>query len=41
MTDLELAPHPPSVDELVIDDGEPMESERHVRQMTLLIESLD
>jgi Uma2 family endonuclease len=29
------------VDELVIDDGEPMESERHVRQMTLLIESLD
>jgi Uma2 family endonuclease len=29
------------VDELVTSDGEPMESERHVRQMTLLIESLD
>jgi Uma2 family endonuclease len=31
---------PPTQDELPYDDGEPMESERHVLQMTLLIDSL-
>ena len=31
---------PPSSAELVYDDGEPMESARHVSQMTLLIDSL-
>jgi Uma2 family endonuclease len=40
----EIWPHgisrPPSVDELVTDDGEPMESARHRDQMFLLIESL-
>jgi Uma2 family endonuclease len=41
MTQPKPVRRPPSVDELVTDDGEPMESERHVRQMTLLIESLD
>jgi Uma2 family endonuclease len=37
-------PHPtrpPSSDELVCDDGEPMESARHRQQMTVLIESLE
>ena len=32
---------PPSIDELVTDDGVPMESERHRAQMNLLIESLN
>jgi Uma2 family endonuclease len=32
---------PPSVDELVTDDGEPMETGRHVQQMLLLIDSLN
>ncbi len=32
---------PPTVDELVTDDGEPMESNRHRLQMNLLIDSLD
>jgi Uma2 family endonuclease len=32
---------PPSVDELITDDGESLESERHRLQMTLLIETLD
>lgn len=31
---------PPRGEELPSDDGEPLETERHVRQMTLLIESL-
>ncbi len=31
---------PPSVDELITDDGEPMESQRHCDQMLHLIESL-
>jgi len=31
---------PPSVDQLITDDGEPMESELHREQMQLLIESL-
>jgi Uma2 family endonuclease len=34
-------PHPPSPDELVYDDGEPIESARHRQQMTVLIESLE
>lgn len=32
---------PPSHDELVFSDGEPLESDRHVKQMTLAIESLE
>ncbi len=32
---------PPRADELPCDDGEPMETERHVRQMVLLIQSLE
>jgi Uma2 family endonuclease len=32
---------PPTVDELLTDDGVPMESERHRRQMELLIECLE
>jgi Uma2 family endonuclease len=32
---------PPGADELPYDDGEPMESERHVRQMVLLMQSLE
>ena len=32
---------PPSADELIYDDGEPMESQRHREQMNLLIEPLD
>ncbi|WP_438037139.1 Uma2 family endonuclease [Sorangium sp. So ce204] len=32
---------PPGEDELPYDDGEPMESERHRKQMDLLIEALD
>jgi Uma2 family endonuclease len=32
---------PPSSDELVYDDGEPLESARHRQQMTVLIESLE
>jgi Uma2 family endonuclease len=34
-------PRPPSIDELVTDDGEPLESNRHRLQMTLLIETLE
>ncbi|HEY8946413.1 MAG TPA: Uma2 family endonuclease [Polyangiaceae bacterium] len=34
-------PRPPSSDELPFDDGEPMESDRHVQQMLALIQSLD
>jgi Uma2 family endonuclease len=34
-------PTPPNSDELVSDDGEPMESARHRQQMVLLIESLE
>jgi Uma2 family endonuclease len=37
----ESEPRPPSSDELVYDDGEPMESARHRQQMTVLIESLE
>lgn len=33
--------HRPSSDELIYDDGEPMESARHRQQMTVLIESLE
>ncbi len=36
----ELPKSPPRATELICDDGEPMESLRHVRQMMLLIESL-
>src|SRR5436190_4759847 len=36
---MQSIPRPPSVDELVTDDGEPMESDRHVQQMVLLIET--
>ncbi|MEZ4222400.1 MAG: Uma2 family endonuclease [Polyangiaceae bacterium] len=32
---------PPGVDQLVVDDGEPMESARHRQQMMVLIESLE
>jgi len=32
---------PPSSDQLVCDDGEPMESARHRQQMTILVESLE
>jgi len=32
---------PPGADELPCDDGEPMETERHLRQMVLLIQSLE
>ena len=32
---------PPTADELPYDDGEPMESDKHRRQMTLLLETLD
>jgi Uma2 family endonuclease len=32
---------PPRGEDLPYDDGESLESERHVRQITLLIESLD
>jgi Uma2 family endonuclease len=32
---------PPRIEELVVDDGEPMESYRHRQQMNLLIESLE
>jgi Uma2 family endonuclease len=32
---------PPSSDQLICDDGEPMESARHRQQMTILIESLE
>ena len=31
---------PPGAEDLPWSDGEPMESDRHVKQMTLLIESL-
>ena len=35
-------PHlPPSSDELVVDDGEPMETARHSQQMMILIQSLE
>jgi len=34
-------PRPPSSDELVYDDGEPMETARHRQAMTVLIESLE
>ena len=34
-------PRPPSIDELVTDDGEPLESNRHRLQMTLLLETLE
>jgi Uma2 family endonuclease len=37
---MQSVPRPPRGDELVYSDGEPMESERHVLQMVLLIESL-
>src|SRR5690606_34256398 len=37
---LEYPKKPPCSDELVCDDGEPMESARHRQQMTVLIESL-
>jgi Uma2 family endonuclease len=32
---------PPGADELPYDDGEPMETERHLRQMVLLIQALE
>ena len=32
---------PPGIEELVVDDGEPLESYRHRQQMNLLIESLE
>lgn len=38
---LRHAPCPPSSDQLVYDDGEPLESARHRQQMNLLIESLE
>ncbi len=38
---LERSPAPPSADQLVYDDGEPLESARHRQQMTILIESLE
>jgi Uma2 family endonuclease len=41
MTEPAPVRRPPTLDELVTDGGEPMESERHIRQMRLLIESLD
>jgi Uma2 family endonuclease len=37
---MQTVPRPPSADELAYDDGEPMESDRHVQQMVLLIRSL-
>lgn len=41
MTQYHAPRRPPSVDELITDDGEPMESNRHRQQMTLLIQSLE
>lgn len=41
MNPLESPIRPPSSDQLVCDDGEPMESARHRQQMTVLIESLE
>lgn len=41
MTDAVTYSRPPSVDQLVCDDGEPMETARHRQQMTVLIESLE
>jgi Uma2 family endonuclease len=38
---IEWPKRPPTSDQLVCDDGEPMESARHVQQMMLLIESLE
>jgi hypothetical protein len=38
---MQSVPRPPSGEELVYDDGEPMESARHVQQMVLLIRSLE
>ena len=38
---MQSVPRPPSADELIYDDGEPMESARHVQQMVLLIRSLE
>src|SRR6185436_15242740 len=37
---LDDAHRPPNSDALIFDDGEPMESARHVQQMIVLIESL-
>ena len=37
---MQSVPRPPSGEELVYSDGEPMESDRHVQQMVLLIQSL-
>jgi Uma2 family endonuclease len=42
MTQLSESPaRPPSADQLICDDGEPMDSARHRQQMTVLIESLE
>jgi hypothetical protein len=41
MTQPHAMPRLPGADELQTSDGEPMESERHRRQMLLLIESLE
>jgi Uma2 family endonuclease len=38
---LEFPKRPPTSDRLVVDDGEPMESGRHVQQMIVLIQSLE
>src|SRR5262245_22905109 len=38
---LEAPRRPPSSNELVLDPGEPMESDQHLRQMMVLIESLE
>lgn len=37
----EPIPLPPTQDELPADDGEPMETQRHIMQMSLLIETLE
>ncbi len=41
MTDALTHVRPPSVDQLVCDDGEPMETARHRQQMIVLIDSLE